>query len=136
MASTQTTALEAGILRVKLAGELDIAAAPRVQHTLEELIRLGHDKLLIDLSEATFVDSTMLGVLLRAVRRLRRRRGALAVFCPDPAMRGLFELVGHNLIFPVEQSPERALSHLGVRPRSHRSARGPRSAGADRSPQP
>lgn len=72
----------------------------------------GHTRLLVDLTDVTFIDSTGLGVLLHIVRELRRKRGRLAVVCPDPAMRGLFELVGHNMLFPVEETPEQALRHL------------------------
>jgi anti-sigma B factor antagonist len=117
--------LDRGVTRVRLTGEVDIATAPRLQQTLDELVREGHTRLLIDLSDATFIDSTGLGVLLHTVKQLRRRRGRLAVLCPDRAMRDLFELVGHNLLFPVDDTLEHALAHL--RPRRHfaRSARAP-----------
>jgi anti-sigma B factor antagonist len=74
-------------------------------------------RLLVDLSQATFIDSTGVGVLLGTVRRLRRRRGRLAVLCPHPFMQELFHLLGHNWIFPVEDTMERALTHLGAGPR-------------------
>jgi anti-sigma B factor antagonist len=90
--------------------------------SLEELVREGHTKLLIDLSAVTFIDSTGLGVFLFTFKRVRRGRGRLAVFCPHPVMRELFELVGHNLLFPVEESFDQALAHLRPRGRFGRSA--------------
>jgi anti-anti-sigma regulatory factor len=61
------------------------------------------------------MDSTALGILLDTVRKLRRRRGKLAVACPHDAMRNLFELVGHNLLFPVDETVDQAFSHLKSR---------------------
>lgn len=109
-----------GVTRVRICGEADARAAPEIQERLSELAREPRQRLLIDLSEATFLDSTALAVLLETDRRLRDWRGRLAVLCPDPAMRELFVLVGHNLIFPVEENERRALRHLGGRRRPSR----------------
>lgn len=106
--------LDAGVTRVRLAGDVDLSVAPLLRQSLTDLVRRGHTKLLIDLTGVTFIDSSALGVLLSTVRRLRRRRGGLAVLCPNPQLRGLFELVGHNLIFPVDETFEQALRHLHV----------------------
>jgi anti-sigma B factor antagonist len=107
--------LDQGVVRIRLGGDVDVRAAPDLSERLEGLIADGHRKLLVDLSDAVFIDSTALGVLLSTVRELRQRRGRLAVLCPDPAMRGLFELVGHNMIFPVEETLDKALRHLARR---------------------
>jgi len=104
-----------GVTRVRIYGEADARAAPEIQERLRELAKEPRERLLIDLSEATFLDSTALAVLLETDRRLRERRGRLAVLCPDPAMRELFVLVGHNLIFPVEETEHRAIRHLAGR---------------------
>jgi anti-sigma B factor antagonist len=114
----KTSDLDRGVTRVHLVGEVDIATAGRLQRALDDLVRDGHTRLLVDLTDVSFIDSTGLGVLLHTVKQLRRRRGRLVVLCPDPTMRALFELVGHNLLFPVAETLERALTHL--RPRRSR----------------
>jgi anti-sigma B factor antagonist len=111
----KTSDVERGVTRVHLVGEVDIASAKQLQQALGDLVRDGHTRLLVDLTDVSFIDSTGLGVLLHTVRQLRRRRGRLAVLCPDPTMRALFELVGHNLLFPVDETLERALTHLQPR---------------------
>jgi anti-sigma B factor antagonist len=107
-----TSALDRGVTWVRLTGEIDAARAPALKESFDALVRDGHHRLLVDLSEVAFIDSTGLGVLLQTVRELRGKRGRLAVCCPAPATRELFELVGHNLLFPVEDTRERALRHL------------------------
>jgi anti-sigma B factor antagonist len=109
--------LEKGITQVRLFGEVDAGVAEELQRSFAQLVRDGHTRLLVDLTNATFMDSTALGILLHTMRRLRRRRGKLAVACPNDAMRNLFELVGYNLLFPVDESVERAASHLRPRRR-------------------
>jgi anti-sigma B factor antagonist len=109
---------------------VDAAVAAPIQQALANLVREGHTRLLIDLTDVSFIDSTGLGILLHTVKKLRRRRGRLAVACPDPTMRQLFELVGHNLLFPVDETVDQALHHLRERRGRERGSavRGPQSA--------
>jgi anti-sigma B factor antagonist len=118
----QITTLDRGVTHVRLSGEIDTGVAVVLRQSLDDLIRDGKIRLLIDLSDVTFIDSTGLGVLLQTVKNLRRRRGRLAVACPNPHMRELFELVGHNLLFPVDETVDRALAHLQPRRRFRRSS--------------
>lgn len=112
--------LPAGAKQVVLSGDVDIRAAPELKECLLGLAERGHTRILVDLTDAAFIDSTALGALLDAARQLRERRGRLVVLCPNPQMRGLFELVGHNMIFPVEETLERAQRHVGGRRRGLR----------------
>jgi anti-sigma B factor antagonist len=114
----QINNLDRGVTQVRLAGEVDAGIAQPLQQSLDGLVQDGHIRLLIDLADVSFIDSTGLAVLLHTMRQLRRRRGKLAVACPNPAIRELFELVGHNLLFPVDETVDEALAHL--LPRSSR----------------
>jgi anti-sigma B factor antagonist len=59
---------EAGIAVLTVSGEHDLNTAPQLREQLERQIEAGSG-LIIDLSPATFVDSTILGVILEARRR-------------------------------------------------------------------
>jgi anti-sigma B factor antagonist len=109
--------LDRDVTHVMLTGAVDIAVAGELRRSLVKLVRDGHTRLLIDLSDVNFIDSTGLGVLLHIVKQLRPKRGRLAVACPDPNMRGLFEMIGHNLLFPVDETVDQALAHLAPRRR-------------------
>src|SRR5438309_6341607 len=70
-----------------LAGELDLAAAPE----LRALISAFFDdhpgqRLVLDLAQVSFVDSTVLGVLVRAVRIAEQAGSSLAVRNPTAAI--------------------------------------------------
>jgi anti-sigma B factor antagonist len=66
-----------GAAIVHLTGELDLYNAPEVRAALLELCAEQPDRLVVDLAEVSFVDSTALGVLIEARTRLENRRSFL-----------------------------------------------------------
>lgn len=61
-----------------LAGELDVARAPELRRVLLDVPE-GVQHVVVDLTEVSFLDSTVLGVLVGANKRLRSRGSALAL---------------------------------------------------------
>jgi anti-sigma B factor antagonist len=116
--------VDSGVTRMMVGGVVDARAAPELRSVIDSLLDEGERTLLLDLSGAEFFDSTALGVALYLAKRLRKLGGTLAVLCPDPLTRELFELAGLNFIFPVVDSRESALQRLGVgTPRGQRTGR-------------
>ena len=66
-----------GAVIVHLVGELDLYNAPDVRRTLLELCAEEPERLIVDLAEVDFVDSTALGVLIEARTKLANRRSFL-----------------------------------------------------------
>ena len=93
-----------GILLVSARGEVDLYTAPDLERTLAEAVAEAPAQLVVDLSEASFVDSTALQVLLRAARQLAQQEGVLTVVVPDPTVRRVFEITGFDRVFPVVSS--------------------------------
>jgi len=108
--SVQRSVLDHGVGLVELAGEIDISTAPRFKEELEALIAEGHTDVVIDLSEVAFIDSTALGVLVGAVRRLHPHGGRMVVVAQShPVMRPL-TLTGLDRAFTVGATREAALA--------------------------
>jgi anti-sigma B factor antagonist len=87
---------------IALEGDLDLTSAPRLRWALFDLRDKGQRRVIVDLSPATFMDSTALGVLL-SFKRTLGPDGVLAVAAPNPAILKLFEVthVDQNLdVFP------------------------------------
>lgn len=61
---------------VTLIGELAVYEAPTLREQLHSLVDRGEGDLILDMSGVQFVDSTTLGVLIGALRRLRDQPGA------------------------------------------------------------
>ena len=67
---------------LRITGAADIATAPSLGVQAAELIRQSDHDVVVDLSDATFIDSTALSVLLNINRRATRAGVASAVICP------------------------------------------------------
>ena len=97
---------------IALGGEVDLYTAPEFKERMVELIEGGKKRILVDLSEATFIDSTTLGVLVGGVKRLRPAGGALALVCTDQNITKIFEITGLDRVFPIHASRDEALRAL------------------------
>src|SRR5918998_6055667 len=96
-------------------GEIDLFTAPELKQVLAESIEGGRVRIIVDLTDTTFLDSTALGVLIGAVKRLRSRDGALAIVNVDENIAKTFEITGLDQIFTIAPS----------RPARRRSGRAP-----------
>jgi anti-sigma B factor antagonist len=98
-------------------GELDFAASPQLKDRLTERIEAGTRRLILDLSGATFVDSTAIGALASVATRLNELGGGmLLVVCPDENRRVLriFEIAGIESLIAVHRSLAEAMRELAV----------------------
>jgi anti-sigma B factor antagonist len=95
-------------LLVEVAGEVDIATAPRLREALAERPPAG-ELLLVDLSGVTFMDSSGLSVVLNLQRDLRDAGQRLAIVCPAGPARLLFEVTGVDTELPLFATREEAL---------------------------
>ena len=95
---------------IKLGGEVDLYTAPEFKERLVQVIEDGKKQLVVDLSKATFIDSTTLGVLVGGVKRLRPAGGSLALVCTDENITKIFEITGLDRVFPIHGSRDDALA--------------------------
>ena len=78
---------------VNVAGEIDMETGPAFQEGLLRAIGAGRGGLIVDLSQATFLDSTALTSLVNAFDSLRKHGGGkLAIVASDARMRALFDV--------------------------------------------
>src|SRR5688500_15257305 len=102
-------ALDADRHVVAVRGEIDLFTAPELKQKLTDAIEGGKSRIVVDLSETTFLDSTALGVLIGAVKRLRSREGALVIVNTDQNIAKTFEITGLDQIFTIVGSREEAI---------------------------
>ncbi|MEA2274520.1 MAG: anti-sigma factor antagonist [Solirubrobacteraceae bacterium] len=99
---------------IELGGEVDLYTAPEFKERLVQVIEDGKKNLVVDLSKATFIDSTTLGVLVGGVKRLRPSGGSLALVCTDQNISKIFEITGLDRVFPIHGSREEALASIAA----------------------
>jgi anti-sigma B factor antagonist len=94
---------------VTLEGEIDIYSSPQFKEILLKGIEEGATRVVIDLSEVTFIDSTALGVLVSGAKRVRPRNGSLDIICVDENIIRILEITGLDRVFGVYASRADAL---------------------------
>ncbi len=85
-----------------LAGDLDIASAPLLERHLDDAATAGNARVVVDLSDVEFLDSTGLRLLLTARERLQERGQELRLRRGRPAVRRLFESTHTAELFRFE----------------------------------
>ena len=95
---------------VALEGEIDISVSPRLRRRLVALIRGGTTAVVVDLSRVSFIDASLLDVLVVVHVSLMRRGGRLAIVCNRPDLYRLFELTGLNTTLDVFAERAEALA--------------------------
>ena len=98
---------------IEVHGQADLHTASDLRGAISGAIDRGAVRLVVDLSEATFIDSMTLGVLLGAVKRLRPAGGTVSVVCRDPHIRRIFEITLLDRIFTLYADRQSAVDGAG-----------------------
>jgi anti-sigma B factor antagonist len=108
--SITTETVDDPVAAVAVSGYVDFDAAPALKHSLVDCIEAGRSQLVVDLAEAGFIDSTAIGVLVGALKRLQESGGSLVVVCTNENVQSIFELVGLDEVITLHRSRDDAIS--------------------------
>jgi anti-sigma B factor antagonist len=112
---------EAGLTVVTISGEHDLSTAPNLRRRLDTLLD-EETTTVVDLSSATFIDSSILGVILDGRRRAAEAGVGFAVLSSDgaDAVERVLEVTGLRAELPVyarrEEAVEAASGNSGKPP--------------------
>ena len=98
-----------GNVVVRLAGELDLYNAHQVRETLVACSDENPQRLVVDLGEVQFIDSTALGVLVEARSRMTDKQ-AFVLAAPGAETRRALEVSGLDRHFNLSATVEEALA--------------------------
>lgn len=102
---------ENGVTVVSPKGELDAFTAPGLSEAFSRAQGDGQD-VVVDLGDVAFMDSTALGLVVRAVRELGDDGRAVRVVLPKGTARRVFEITTVDRVLPVAGSRTDALAEL------------------------
>ena len=97
---------------VSRGGEIDAHTAPRLDDELGAALATGATRVVVDLAGTSFIDSTVVGVLLRADERLNGHEGRLVLVSDDPRILRVFELTGLARRFTIVRGLNEAIDKL------------------------
>ncbi len=82
-----------------VSGEIDISTATVLRKAIDSVIQDGTHRLIVDLENVGFMDSSGLNTLISVIRRLGP--GSLLVAASQPHIRRVFSLSGIDQLIPV-----------------------------------
>ncbi|GAA2081486.1 anti-sigma factor antagonist BldG [Aeromicrobium halocynthiae] len=103
-----TTRSEGRFEVIEVGGEIDVLTAPRLREAVVEAVGRGRLNLIIDVQKVDFLDSTGLGVLVGALKRVRADGGSLDIVCTNARLLKIFEITGLDKVFGLHESVEAA----------------------------
>lgn len=101
---------DSGVCVVSLTGEHDLSTAPTLRERLEEALEQG-DPIVVNLSGAEFIDSSIIGVILDLQRRAADAGVGFATALEDGAapVRKVLEVTGLDERLPIRESEREAV---------------------------
>jgi anti-sigma B factor antagonist len=96
---------------VSLAGELDLSTIPRIEGQLLEQVR-SHSGVVVDLTRLSFIDSSGIGLLIKAFRAVDDGGKLLTVIAPGSQVERVFQVAGIDRALPLFVERNQALDAL------------------------
>lgn len=100
MSLSVSTETKDGSVVVHVGGDLDVYTAPQLQEALDQAFATG-GRLVLDLLDVHFIDSTALGVLVGAHQRSQSENGELRLVVEDPLVLKIFHITGFDGVFSI-----------------------------------
>ncbi len=96
---------------VRLVGRLDLASADEVKQRLVQAVTTGHHRLVVDVGDVTFIDSSGLGALIGGLKAARVAGGNLSMARPGEQTRLVLQLTTLDRVLRTYPTVEEALAH-------------------------
>jgi len=94
---------------VEVSGEVDVYTASMLREKLADLIDADHTDLVVDLTRVGFLDSTGLGVLVGALKKIRGFGGRLQLVIDQEKVMKVFRITALTQVFSIHETLDAAL---------------------------
>jgi anti-sigma B factor antagonist len=95
---------ENGWAVLEVQGEVDLYTSSQLREAIVRLTEEGETRIVVDLYNVSFMDSSGLGVLVAGLKRARERGGELALVFGEGSVQKVFGITGLDKIFPTYRS--------------------------------
>ncbi len=99
-----------GIAVLRLSGKLNMVTAPAVRESIASLVGAGSIRVVVDLAEVDFLDSSGLGALISGLKSTRQAGGDLRIAAPGEQVRLVLRLTNMERILHPHESVESAVA--------------------------
>jgi len=99
-----------GVVVVTPVGDIDMSRSPDLRHVIQSKFdHSGIRKLVVDLDEVGYMDSSGLATLVEAMRTAKSKSVPLVLASLSPRVRSLFEIAKLDTVFEITESREQAI---------------------------
>jgi anti-sigma B factor antagonist len=103
-------ALDSRTHLVSVRGEIDLFTAPEFKQHVNAALDSGRPLLIVDLGGATFIDSSSLGIIIAANRRMAERDGRLVIACDVQSILSTLRITGLDGMLEIVPTRDTALA--------------------------
>jgi|GEM_PF-412186 len=94
---------------VSFSGDLDMNSIGKAYDLLSEIMDRGYNKVVYDLSELEFIDSTGLGFFTGSLKKLKEKSGDLKIASPSSYLKRIFSLIHMDYFISIFDDVDRAI---------------------------
>lgn len=98
-----------GVLVCCVSGEIDINTSPQVKKIFDRIIASKKEKIVINLKEVAYIDSSGLATLVEILKGLRVYGGKLKISNLSQKVKSLFEITKLEKLFDITMEEEEAV---------------------------
>lgn len=95
---------ENGWAVLEVQGEVDLYTSSQLRDAILRLTEEGENRIVIDLTNVSFMDSSGLGILVAALKRARERGGEVALVFGEGSVQKILGITGLDKVFPTHSS--------------------------------
>lgn len=99
-----------GVHLVEVSGEIDLYTGPKVKNCIHDLIDAGTYRLIVSLENVRYMDSTGLGILMSALKRVEEKGGRIVIICKNARVLKIFKLTGFVHTFSIFDGEAEAIA--------------------------
>lgn len=103
-----------GTVHVDVGGAVDVYTAAQLRSALDAVISRGHTRLIVDLDDVDFLDSTGLGVLVARLKLVRVQDGWIRLVCSAEKILRVLRITGLDKVFPIHETIDQAAQDPGA----------------------
>jgi anti-sigma B factor antagonist len=105
-----------GAWMLEVAGDIDLSNVNIFIERLFELSVNGDQKIVLDMCDVEFIDSTVLNVLFAAAPRIRSNGGDMTIVVANATVTRAMEISGVDVLYKMVRTRRQAIEGLGLTP--------------------
>jgi len=108
--------MEKELCMIEISGFLDAHTVNSFETHIQEIIKGGAIRLVIDLKDLSYISSAGIGALMSLTHHLRKKKGDLVLFRPTQKVFKILDLLGFTRIFNVAMNEEEMKNYFNPPP--------------------